>query len=264
MILHKIVRCHIYKQKYISLTVGIRHVLVTDQSVFKDYNQMQGKLGRLFFGFHTAIEKASIKLEDLKTFIIYCRPYEEFKDELKNAKSVSDVLDIVRTKLCSLLNYSILVDIANEFKLNDALNVIQVYEFEEENYRKKLSGYQFATELQKENEYLSHHPTTKGTIVLRLRWSSVNPLTVSEFEKIIKEVFSDFYCYIHVLKVELGSIIVTMCVPERVIGALTALAKKRIAYLKDIGVTWLTIGDVIIINDIEDTAEVLVHIINLI
>ena len=238
-----------------SLTIGTRDVLV-DQSVFKDYNQMQGKLGRLFFGFHTAIERANIKLEDLKTFIIYCRPHEDCKDELRNAKSVSEVLDIVRTKLCSLVNYSILVDIANEFKLNDALDVIKAYEIEEEKYRKKLSGYQFAKELQEESKFLSHHPTTKGTIVLRLNWSSVNPLTVSEFEKIIKEVFSELTCYIHLLKVEPGSIIVTMCAPEQMVGALIALARKRIAYLKDIGVTWLVIGDDTIISNNEDTTEV--------
>ena len=230
---------------------------MVDQSVFKDYNQMQGKLGRLFFGFHTAIERANIKLEDLKTFIIYCRPHEDCKDELRNAKSVSQVLDIVRTKLCSLVNYSILGDIANEFKLNDALDVIKAYEFEEENYRKKLSGYQFAKELQEESEFLSHHPTTKGTIVLRLNWSSVNPLTVSEFEKIIKEVFSELTCYIHLLKVEPGSIIVTMCAPEQVTGALIALANNKLAYLKGIGVAWLTIGDNIIIGDIEKEPKVL-------
>ena len=239
-------------------------MLVTDQSIFKDYNQMRGKLGRLFFGFHKAIKKANIKLKDLKTFIVYCRPHEDCEDELRNARNLLEVLHIVRTKLCSLVNYSILNDIANEFKLDDVVDVIIAYEFEEKNYRKKLSGYQFAKELQEESEFLSHHPTTKGTIVLRLNWSSVNPLTVSEFEKIIKEVFSDFFRYIHLLKVEPGSIIVTMCAPEQVVGALTALAKKRVAYLTDVGVTWLTIGDVIIINDIEDTAEVLVHIINFI
>ena len=184
-------------------------MLVTDQSVFKDYDQMQGKLGRLFFDFHTAIERANIKLEDLKTFIIYCHPHEDCKDELRNAKSVLEVLDIVRTKLCSIFNYSILVDIANEFKLNDTLDVIKAYEIEEEEYRKKLSEYQFIKKIQKENEYLSHHPTTayKGTIVLQLSSSLlINPLAVSELENIIKNF----------LKVECASIIVTMRAPEKV------------------------------------------------
>ena len=232
-------------------------MLVTDQNVFKDYDQMQGKLGKLFFGFHTTIKKAEIKLEDLKAFIIYCRPHEECKDELKNAESILELLDVVRTKLCSLLNYSVLVDIANGFKLIDALDVIHTYEMEEENYRKKLSGYKFAEELKEENEFLSHNPTTKSTIILRLKWSSANSLRVSEFESTIKDVFSELYAYIHILKVESGSIIVTMYAPERVVGALIALAKNKVMYLKNIGATWFTIGDVVIINEIEDTTEVI-------
>ena len=240
------------------MTIEAKSVLVNEQNVFKDYDEMQGKLGRLFFWFEKALKKANVKLEDLRALIVQCRPHhEDCHAELKNSKEISDILLIVRRKLCSLLNYSILIDIADEFKLAGALDIIRKYEAEEENYRKRLLSSKFAKELEDENDFLSHHPTAANTIILRLKWSSANAPTVSEFEKIVQNVFGELYSYIHILKVELGSIIVTMCAPEQVMGGLAALATDKTKWLKDIGAIQLTMGDSIIINDIEDTMEVL-------
>ena len=224
-----------------------------------DYENLRGKLGDLVYDLKKKVEEANIDIKDLKDFIRYNDPDEKCSSELQEARDISQVFFIVLTKFCSLFNYSILQKIAEKFNLKYDYKAIQNYEEAKENYRRLLMSSALAEELRKESKF---PPNTKGIIILRLKWSSVKPLTVSDFENIIKEVFSELTCYIHLLKVEPGSIIVTMCAPERVVGALIALAKKRIAYLKDVGVTWLAIGDVIIIDDIEDTAEVLVHIIN--
>ena len=226
-----------------------------------DYEDLRGKLGELVYDFKKKVEEANIDIKDLKDFISLYDPDEKCSSELQEARDISQVFFIVRTKFCSLFNYSILQKIAEKFNLEGGYKVIQKYEEAKENYRRLLTSSALAEELRKESKF---PPNIKGTIILRLKWSSVKQLTVSEFENIIKEVFSELTCYIHLLKVEPGSIIVTMCAPERVVGALIALAKKRIAYLKDIGVTWLVIGDDTIISNSEDTAEVLVHIINLI
>lgn len=226
------------------MTIEAKSVLViNEQSIFKDYDQMQGKLGRLFFWFEKALIKAEVKPEDLRALIIQCRPhYEDCHAELRSSTEISEILLIVRRKLCSLLNYSILIDIADEFKLAGALDIIRNYEAEEENYRKKLLSSKFAKELKDENDFLSHHPTAENTIILRLRWSSVNPLTVSEFEKIIQDVFGELYSYIHVLKVEPGSILVKMCAPKQVMGAIIAQLTDSTKQLKDSGANQSTIG----------------------
>ena len=222
-------------------------------SMCQDFVDLRGKLGDLVYDIKKKFEEAHININDLKDYISLYDPDEKCSYQLREARDMSEVFFIVRTQLCSLLNCSILQKLAQKFNLQDSEKIIQDYEIAKENYRRLLISSSFADELRKESQFLSN---TKGIIVLRLKWPSVKSLTVFEFENIIKEVFSELYCYIHLLKVEPGSIIATMSAPERVTGALIALAKRSITYLRDIGVTWLTIGDTLIINDIEDTEEV--------
>lgn len=215
----------------------------------QDYDQMRGKLAGLVFDFQKVVEAAHINIDDLKQYIRLYDPDKECSEELRIASNVSEVFVVVRRKLCSLFNYSVLLRIAEKFNLVDGLKVIQSYEAEEENYRKILASSTLAEELKKENELLNCNSSTASTIILKLRWQSVKPLTVSEFEAIIKEVFSELYCFIHLLKVESGSIVVTMCAPEQVIAVLIKLAEMKTTYLKEKGVQYLAIADNIIIKD---------------
>lgn len=215
----------------------------------QDYDQMRGKLAGLVFDFQKVVEAAHINIDDLKQYIRLYDPDKECSEELRIASNVSEVFVVVRRKLCSLFNYSVLLRIAEKFNLVDGLKVIQSYEAEEENYRKILASSTLAEELKKENELLNCNSSTASTIILKLRWQSVKPLTVSEFEAIIKEVFSELYCFIHLLKVESGSIVVTMCAPEQVIAVLLKLAEMKTTYLKEKGVQYLAIADNIIIKD---------------
>ena len=220
----------------------------------RDYEEMRWKLAGLVQDFQKEAEAANIHIDDLKQYIMLYG-HNKCAKELNEAKNLSEIFVIVRDRYCSLFNHVVLLRIAKKFGIAGAFKVIQDYEVEEDNYRRILTSSTLAEELRRETEQLRCHPSTaKSTIILKLRWSPVETPTVSDFESVIKEVFFELYSYIHILKVEPGSIIVTMCAPEQVVGALTALAKKRITYLKDIGVTWLEIGSDIII---EDTTKVL-------
>uniref|UniRef100_A0A1X7VFE7 Uncharacterized protein n=1 Tax=Amphimedon queenslandica TaxID=400682 RepID=A0A1X7VFE7_AMPQE len=217
---------------------------------------MRGKLAELVFDFQKVVEKSTVNIEDLKQYVILYHPDEQYRDELRKARDINAVFAVIRSKFCSLFNYTVLLRIAEKFNLPDGFEVIQRYEAEEENYRRILSSSALADELQKENELLHQNLSHTKAIILRLqRWSRPPALTVDEFHEVIKDIFADLGDLLHLLKVEAGSIIITMCAPERVTGTLIALAKRKIAYLKDIGVTWLTIGNTLIINDIEDTEE---------
>ena len=206
---------------------------------------MQGKLGALVLDIQKSTTSAGVDVHELKQLLILSYPFEEFKEEIRRAQDLTDVFVAVR-KLCSPVNLTVLVAIVDRFKLSDALTAIKAYEVEEQNYRKKLLSTTFAQELQKEVELTGRNPNLKSTITLHLNWSSPESFTVKEFEKIVKDVFSDLSQYIHIIKVEAGSIIVTMCAPELVIEALTAMAKTRLPYLFDIGVILLKIGDEIV------------------
>uniref|UniRef100_A0A1X7SVR1 Uncharacterized protein n=1 Tax=Amphimedon queenslandica TaxID=400682 RepID=A0A1X7SVR1_AMPQE len=217
---------------------------------------MRGKLAGLVQDFQKVVENNNVNIEELKQYIILYHPDEEYRDELRNAKDVNTVFTVIRSKFCSLFNYDVLLRIAERFKLPCGFKVIQEYEAEEENYRKLLSSSTLARELQRENELLHQNLSRTKRIVLKLqRWLRPPAPTVDEFHEIIKDVFADLGDLLHILKVEPGSIFITMSAPERVTGALIVLAKRKIGYLKDIGVTWLTIGDSLIISDIEDSKK---------
>ena len=209
---------------------------------------MQGKLGALILDVQEVAESANINIDKMKQLLVLSYPFEEFKEEIRRAYDLTDVFIAVR-KLCSPVNLSVLVAIVDRFKLSDALMLIRAYEVEEQNYRKKLLSTTFAEELQKEIELTGRNPNLKSTITLHLNWSSPENFTVKEFEKIVKDVFSDLSQYIHIIKVEAGSIIVTMCAPESIIEALIVMAKTRLPYLLDIGVILLQIGDEVILDD---------------
>ena len=228
-------------------TFTLSETVTVDESVHKDLSIMQGKLGALVLDVQEVAESANISIDKLRQLLILSYPFEEFKEEIRRAQNLTDVFVAVR-KLCSPVNLSVLVAIVDHFRLSDALTLIKTYEVEEQNYRKKLLSTRFAQELQKEVELTGRNPTVKSTVTLHLNWSSPENFTVKEFEKIVKDVFSDLSQYIHIIKVEAGSIIVTMCAPELVIEALTTMAKTRLPYLFDIGVILLQFGDEVILD----------------
>ena len=222
--------------------------MTVDESVHKELFIMQGKLGALVLKVQEIAESANINIDRLKQLLILSYPYEELGKEIKRARNLADVFNAVR-KLCSPVNLSVLVAIVDHFKLSDALTAITAYEIEEQIYRKKLLSSTFAQELKKEVELTGRDSTLKNTITLHLNWSSPESFTVREFEKIVRDVFSDLSRYFYIIKVEAGSIIVTMCVPESEIEKLIVLAKTKLQYLLNIGAIFLKIGNEVILDE---------------
>ena len=211
---------------------------------------MQGKLGSLVLKVQKITESAHINVDDLKQLLILSYPNEE---EIQKAKDLSSLFVAVR-KLCSPVNIEVLMLIINHFKQisKDTLIAIQEYEFEEQNYRKRLLSATFAQELKKEAELLSRNPTPECTITLKLKWSRAKPSTVKEFKIVSSNVFLDYFRYIHLYKVVEGCISITMCAPKLLMGLLVKIAKTRLPYLLDIGVILLEIGDETILDKKEE------------
>ena len=204
---------------------------------------MQGKLSSLVEKIQQRVESADIEFDDLKNLLMQ---FYHYKTRIQRASSFKSVFNIVR-KLCSPVNIEVLFLIADHFKQFDILKAIQEYENDEQNYCKKLLSSTFAQELKKETELLDRNPTPECTITLKLNWPSSDILTVKEFEKVIKNLFSDYSRYIHICEVGEGCIVI-MCAPKPLMGALVKMAKTRLPYLLDIGVIFLQIGDEIILN----------------
>ena len=218
--------------------------MTVGESEYNELLTMQGKLGSLVLKIQKIVESAHIDINELKQLLILSF---QFKINFQRAKNFSNVFVVVR-KLCSPLNIEVLMLIANHFKLSDAIRAIQAYEFEQQNYRRKLLSTAFAQELKREVELMNRHPTQECIIFVKLKWSRAEHSTVKEFEIVVKNVFLDYSQYIHLCKVDEGCIFVTMCAPTPLLSALVKVAKTRLSYLLDIGVIMLQIGDEIILD----------------
>ena len=222
-------------------------LVIADESEYSDFMIMQGKLSSLVEKIQQRVVSAGIEFDDLKNILIQ---FYQFKTKIQRARNFKGVFNIVR-KLCSPVNIEVLFLIVDHFKLYDVLFAIQEYENDEQNYCKKLLSSTFTQELKKETELLGRYPTPECTITIKLNWPSSDSLTVKEFQKVIKNMFSDYTRYIHICEVGEGCIFVTMCAPKPLMGALVKMVKIRLPYLLDIGVILLQIGNEIILNKSE-------------
>lgn len=206
---------------------------------------MLGKLGSLVLKIQDIVEGAHIDINKLKQLLILS--YQQFESTIQEAKTLSRVFVIVR-KFCSPVNVEVLILIGDHFYLSDVIKVIQQYQVEEQNYRKKLLSTAFAKDFMMEAALIDRHPVPDSTITLKLKSPRAEDSTVKEFEIVVNNVFSDFSLCIHVYKVGKGCIFVTMCGPKPVMGTLVNIARTRLPYLNGIGVILLKIGHEIILD----------------
>ena len=210
------------------------------ESEYDDLLIMEGKLGSLVLKIQKIVERAHIDIDELKQLLILS--YQQFESMIQEATTFSKVFVIVR-KFCSPVNIEVIILIGNHFELSHVIEVIQQYELEEQNYCKKLMSTAFAQDLKREAELMDHHPTPDCKITLKLKSSRVEHSTVKEFEIVLNNVFLDCSPYIYICKVGKDCILVSMCAPKLLMGALVKMAKTRLPYLFDIGVILLQIGD---------------------
>ena len=206
------------------------------------------------------METANVDIDDLRQFIISHHPNNECRSKMKDTNDIDDIFIVLHTTFCSFFNYSILVRIAEKFKLSDGFKAVLTYEAGKDSYQKNLASIPLAEELQKENECFDYSLYNQCMIILGLQTSLVEHLTVLEFKEFIKRALYDYGDYLHLLKIEpAGSFIASFCAPDEVKCGLISQAKDKIACLADIGVNKLIIGDTVIIDKIEDAGKVYIY-----
>ena len=217
--------------------------IAVGEKVHKEYDDMTGKLGGLVTDVCEIAETNNVDFDKLKRFLmISC---SSIATSLQNASCLGDLFIAVR-KLCTPVNYSLLTRIADRYNLREAKEIIENYKLDEENYRRKLLHSSFTTELKTEIDEIICNPSIQETIILKLKWSKAEEATISEFEEVIKDIFEELTCYLHLLQVIPGSVIFKLWAPHCVVESLVRLATYKRNLLAEIGVLSLTIGKTII------------------
>ena len=174
-------------------------------------------------------------------------------DSLDKARTISDIIDIIQEH-SSFTCCTYLKGVARRFNIPSVTEEIEKY-------------YQFVNEFCHQrliqHIYMKPFLNTKSldftslkitTITFKLRWSPAEK-TLSDIQDLLQQAFDEQSVYVHIIVVRGGSVRVICCAPQYLMTELVRLAQKNRELLVKSSVTYLRVGDTIVV-DTSDQNEV--------
>ena len=215
-----------------------------------DFEDLQGKFVQLFADVTKVFKKdKSVTAKKLKQFLSY---YPDLEDSLAKADSISDVMHILKNH-STFICCSRLKNVAEHFKISAVTEKIDVY-FK---YLKDFCSGKLTKIIKELKPFISAEsmefaPPT--TLTFELEWNP-DDKTLKDIQGVIRQAFHEKSIYIHIVVVRGGSVRVICCAPHYLMTKLVRLAQKNRELLVDSGVTYLRVGDTIVV-DTSDQNEV--------
>ena len=223
--------------------------MIVSESYRRDYDDIQGKFVSLFYEVTELFEnEESLTMSKLKRFL---SKYPNLRDPLCNADTIADVMDVIQEQssftCCSYLKHT-----ATQFKITSAVEKINDYyksvdEFCQHELRHHIYMQPFIAAK-------SINMTNSEIILFKLQWSP-DSKTLSDIQSLLRQAFEKQSIYVHIMVVRGGSVLVICCVPQYLMTELVRLAQKNREMLVESSVTYLRVGDTIVV-DTSDQNEV--------
>ena len=180
----------------------------------------------------------SITLERLKK---YLSKIPEMRHLLDNAYTISDIIDVIQEH-SSFTCCSHLKGVARRFKVFLAIEKIEIYhEFVNQFCQYELKHHIYM------KPFLTSNFTPSTTITFKLRWNPAKK-TLSDIQNLLQQAFDEQSVYVHIVVVRGGSVRVICCAPQYLMTELVRLAQKNKELLVEISVTYLRVGDTVIVD----------------
>ena len=215
----------------------------------RDYDDIQGKFVSLFYEVTELFEnEESLTMSKLKRFL---SKYPNLRDPLCNADTIADVMDVIQEQssftCCSYLKHA-----ATQFKITSAVERIN-------SYYKSVDD--FCQHRLKHHVYMqpfitakSINMTNSGIISFKLQWRP-DSKTLSDIQSLLRQAFEKQSICVHIVVVRGGSIRVICFAPYYLMTELVRLAQKNRELLVESSVTYLRVGNTIVV-DTSDQNEV--------
>ena len=172
-------------------------------------------------------------------------------DSLDNAHTISDIINVIQEH-SSLTCCTYLEGVASRFNVSAASDKIkEYYEFVDDFCQYKLANHIYMKTFLTSN---SKEITPSTTIIFQLRWSPAEK-TLSHIKHLLQEAFEKQSIYVHIMVVRGGSVRVICCAPQYLMTELVRLAQKNRELLVESCVTYLRVGDTVVV-DTSDQNEV--------
>ena len=225
--------------------------VIVSENYKRVYDAIQGKFVSLFYEVTELFEnEESLTMSKLKRFL---SGYPNLRDPLCNAtcNTIADVVQVIQEKssftCCSYLEHA-----ATQFKITSAVEKINdYYKSVEEFCQHELTHHVY---MQPFITAKSINMTNSGIISFKLQWSP-DSKTLSDIQSLLRQAFGKQSTYIHIIVVREGSVRVICCAPQYLMTELVRLAQKNRELLVESSVTYLRVGDTIVV-DTSDQNEV--------
>ena len=206
-----------------------------------EFEYIQDRFAQLFDEVAEILEnEESVTIERLKRFI---SKIPDMNDSLDNAHTISDIIDIIY-KHSSLTCCIHLKGVARRYNISAVTEKIEkYYQLVREFCQCELTHHVYM------KPFLTAKPTdfiSSTTITFKLRWSPVEK-TLSDIQHLLQQAFDKQNVYVHVVVVRGGSVRVICYAPQYLMTELVRLAQKNRELLVESSVTYLRVGDTIVI-----------------
>ena len=152
----------------------------------------------------------------------------------------------------SLTCCTYLEGVASRFNVSGAIGKIkEYYQFVDNFCQYKLANHIYMKKFLTSN---SIDITPSTTVTFQLRWSPAEK-TLSHIKHLLQQAFEKQSIYVRIVVVRGGSVRVICCAPQYLMTELVRLAKKNRELLVESSVTYLRVGDTMVV-DTSDQNEV--------
>ena len=216
-----------------------------------DFEDLQGQFVRLFAEVTEEFEKeeSPVTAENLKKFLSH---YPDVKGALVNASSISDVMLVLQNH-STFICCSRLKNVAEHFKVPAVTEKIKVYFQYLDDFR-SIKVTKIINELKPFITAKSIVFLPSTTITFKLEWNP-DDKTLSDIQSVLRQAFHERSVYVHIVAIRGGSVRVICCAPQYLMTELVRLAQKNRELLMESSVTYLRVGDTIVV-DTSDQNEV--------
>ena len=212
-----------------------------------DFEDIQNRFAQLFDEVAEILEnEESVTIERMKKYI---SRIPEMKDSLDNAHTISDIIDIIQEH-SSFISCTYLKGVAGRFNVSAVNEKIEKYY----QFVNKFCQYELTQHMYMKPFLTANSFTPSTTVTFKLRWSPAKK-TLSDIQHLLQQAFDEQSVYVHIVVVRGGSVRVICCAPQYLMTELVRLAQKNRELLVESSVTYLRVGDTIVV-DTSDQNEV--------
>ena len=218
----------------------------------KDFESVLNRFVQLFDEvFEILKNEESVTPAQLK---LYVSKNSEMRDEIRdeeNVHTISDIIDVIQ-KHSSYTRCTFLEGLVTRFKVSAAAEKIEKYkQFVEEFCQQELIHHIYM------KPFLTVQSTDfnySTTITFKLRWSPEEK-TLSHIQDLLQQTFEEQSVFVNIVVIRGGSVRVIFCAPLYLMTELVRLSQKNRELLVESSVTYLRVGDTIVV-DTSDQNEV--------